>query len=60
MMASTNNVDIKTVEVLLVEARSKLRRASKAFKKHDNTDDMHDMENWQTVVNWLEGKLITR
>ena len=50
-------LDPVTLDVLLKEAAANHRSFTRAFEKHDNSDDMHAMNTWDEVVRWIEGKL---
>lgn len=50
-------MDSKTVKELIAEAKKNERKARSEWMKHDNSDDMHEMEMWSAAVGWLTGKL---
>lgn len=50
-------MDTKTLEALLKEATKNHAKSKKLFDKYDNSEDMHAMETWATVVGWLTAKL---
>lgn len=49
--------DRKTLEGLIDEAALRREKAKKAFDKHDNSEDMAELEAWDFVLEWLNGKL---
>lgn len=52
-----STMDIYTLEELLEEAQKAYRKAEKKFNKHDNIDDMHEMEAWEHTMIWLGQKV---
>lgn len=50
-------MDKETLKMLLKEAKKNARAAEREFNKHDNTDDMNDMDAWLKVVDWLTDKI---
>lgn len=50
-------MDTKTLKALIAEAKKNERSAARAFKRHDNHEDMQAEEMWGDTVRWLEAKL---
>ena len=50
-------LDRKTLESLIDEASLRREKAKKAFDKHDNHEDMRELEGWEFVLEWLNGKM---
>lgn len=46
-----------TLKALLKEAEKSQARADKAFRKHDNSDDMREADSWAMVSDWLKEKI---
>lgn len=46
-------MDIKTLKVLLMDAKSQYAAASKEFEKTDNSDAMHEMDAWKMTSDWI-------
>ena len=47
-------LDIKTLQILQTSASKNYNAAQKIFDKTDDTDSMHEAEQWSNVVIWLE------
>lgn len=52
-----DSMDTKTLKSLVAEAKKNEKRAAAAWRKDDNSDDMHEMEMWDAAVAWLTAKL---
>jgi hypothetical protein len=50
-------MDAITLKELITEAQKNHRRSKRLFEKHDNSEDMHEMETWASTVVWLKSKL---
>lgn len=50
-------MDKPTITALIEEATKKHEKAKKRFLKHDNHEDMHEMEAWEHAISWLQEKL---
>jgi hypothetical protein len=55
--SATSKLDLATLKALRKEAALEEARYTRLFNKHDNSDDMREMESWQSVVVWLDGKI---
>jgi hypothetical protein len=50
-------MDPKTLKALIAEAKKREKKATAAWRKHDNYEDMREMEMWSDTAGWLESKL---
>ncbi len=47
-------MDKATVRALIEAAKKNHKRAERRFEKHDNHEDMHEMNRWEATAGWLE------
>jgi hypothetical protein len=50
-------MDQKTLKALIAEAQKRAKKATAAWRKHDNYEDMKEMETWIEMTGWLQSKL---
>lgn len=46
-----------TLSALLKEAQEQYDYYEEQFEEYDNIEDMHALESWELVVDWLQDKL---
>jgi hypothetical protein len=50
-------MDTKTLKALIAEAKKRGKKATEEWRKHDNHEDMKEMEMWIDTAGWLKSKL---
>lgn len=46
-----------TIAMLIQEAKDKAVYASERFDEYDNVENMHEVDTWTAVIQWLEAKI---